>query len=139
MSADSLLDTNVIIYSLDASNPTKHQRSEQLVRSGIRYRACCISQQVVQETLNVAVRKLGFSRDDAKSLLNQVLLPLYKTIPVNSLYRQGLDIRFRYQYSFYDSLIIAAALEMGCKTLYSEDLQHGHKIKQLTIRNPFLE
>ena len=43
----------------------------------------------------------------------------------------------RYGYSFYDSLIVAAAIESGCKTLYSEDLQHGQQIGDLTIRNPF--
>ena len=60
-------------------------------------------------------------------------------IPMDPLYERGLFIKFRYQYSFYDSLIIAAALEAGCKTLYSEDMQHGQRIEQLIIKNPFLE
>ena len=53
------------------------------------------------------------------------------------LYRHAIDIRFRYGYRFYDSMIIAAALELNCRILYTEDLQHGQKIGQLTIENPF--
>ena len=139
MSADNLLDTNVLICLLDASHPEKYQRAEQLVETGVRYHESCISPQVVQETLNVATRKLGFNENDAKQLLDRTLLPLCKVIPANRLYPLGLHIQFRYQYGFYDSLIIAAALEVGCKTLYSEDLQHGQIIDRLTIKNPFRE
>ena len=54
-----------------------------------------------------------------------------------ALYHRGLDLQIRYRFSFYDSLIVAAALEAGCKTLYSEDLQHAQEIEGLTIANPF--
>jgi predicted nucleic acid-binding protein len=58
-------------------------------------------------------------------------------MPTQRLYEQALDIQSRYQYSFYDSLIIAAALDGGCTRLLSEDLQHGQRIESLTIENPF--
>lgn len=137
MSAVSLLDTNVIIYLFDNTNPEKCQRAEELVLAGLTTGRCCISQQVVQETLNVATQKLKFSFEDANRLLNQTLLPLCTPVPMAQLYSRGLSIQSRYQYSFYDALIIAAALEAGCQTLYSEDLQHGQRIEQLTIKNPF--
>jgi predicted nucleic acid-binding protein len=63
---------------------------------------------------------------------------LWKINPSPNLYQRGLDLQSRYQLSFYDSLIVAAALEGGCKTLYSEDLQHGQRIDGLTIKNPFI-
>lgn len=138
MSAASLLDTNVIIYLLDGSQPEKYQRAEQLIEAGLCDHRCCISQQVVQETLNVATQKLNFSTEDAQRLFDYTLLPLSEVVPMAQLYRRGLTVKSRYQYSFYDSLIIAAALEIGCKTLYSEDLQHGQRIEQLTIENPFI-
>lgn len=137
MSAASLLDTNVIIYLLDETHQDKCQRAEELVLAGLQEGECCISPQVVQETLNVATHKLNFSVDDARRLLNQTLLPMCKGPVLSHLYSRGLDIRSRYQYSFYDALIIASALELGCKTLYSEDLQHGQRIEQLTIIDPF--
>ena len=59
--------------------------------------------------------------------------------PTPELYRSGLQVQARYGFSFYDSLIVAAALEAGCATLYSEDMQHGQQIQGLTIRNPFAE
>ena len=141
MSVDnfSLLDTNVVIYLLDGSNSKKSRRAEQLVQSGLSERSCCISQQVIQETLNVATQKLNFLPEDAERLLDKTLLPLLRMVPVARLYERSLRIQSRYQYSFYDSLIIAAALEAGCKNLYSEDLQNGQRIDQLKITNPFLD
>ena len=139
MSADSFLDTNIIIYRLGSSDLKKYKRAEELVQSGLLEGRCCISQQVLREALNVAIKKLNFSLEDAERLLNKTLLPLCKVTPLASLYRRSLNIQSRYRYSFYDSLIIAAALEADCKTLYSEDMQHGQHIEQLTIENPFLE
>ena len=139
MSVDSLLDTNILVYSLDLDHPKKRQQAKDLIEGGIGGDQCCISQQVIQETLNVATRKLGYSKEAANALLLETLMPLYRPISVPALYQRGLEIRFRYNYRFYDSLIAAAALELDCETLYSEDMQHGQKIGQLTIKNPFLQ
>ena len=59
-------------------------------------------------------------------------------MPSHALYRRALEIQARYRYGFYDSLIIAAALEAGCQRLLSEDMQHGQQIEHLRIVNPFL-
>ena len=137
MSVNSLIDTNIIIYALESVDPKKYKRAKELVQSGLLKGNCCISRQVIQETLNVATKKLQYTIEDARYLLRDTLLPLHRMIPVSPLYERGLFIKFRYQYSFYDSLIIAAALEAGCNTLYSEDMQHGQRIEQLIIKNPF--
>lgn len=139
MSADSFIDSNVFVYLFDETDAEKRQRSETLIEHALKQGDGCISYQVVQETINVITRKLDATTDEAKWLLDRVLAPLWKVTPTPALYRRGLDIQSRYQFSFYDSLIIAAALEAGCKTLYSEDLQHGQQIEQLTIQNPFRE
>ena len=137
MSADSMLDSNVVVYTMDTKHREKTRRAQQLVQSGLRIGDCCISRQVVRETLNVATKKLGYTKETANRLLEKTLLPLHRPLDAPTLYRRGLEIRYRYQYDFYDSMIIAAALELGCETLYSEDLQHGQKIDQLTIEDPF--
>lgn len=139
MSVECFLDTNVLVYLLDKTDPNKRQSAETLIEQALELGNCCISHQVVQETLNVMTRKLKFNAEDTNRLLNRVLLPLWKVMPTPVLYQRGIEIQFRFQYSFYDSLIIAAALEAGCRTLYSEDLQHGQQIEQLTINNPFRE
>ena len=75
----------------------------------------------------------------ARAYLDHVLTPLLSVSASTHLYHRGLSIQDRYHYSFYDSLIIAAALEAGCTRLLTEDLQEGQKIETLTIENPFVK
>ena len=137
MSAEDFLDTNIFVYMLDQTDDAKRRRAEQLVRRGIEAGTGRISYQVVQETLNVVTRRLGFSPSDSRTLLADVLAPLWTVHPSRELYERGLALRDRYGFSFYDSMIVAGAVESGCVRLYSEDLQHGQRIQSLTIEDPF--
>lgn len=139
MSADTFIDTNVFIYQLEALDERKSAIAEQLIRDGIANGTACTSFQVIQETLNVVLRKaaIPLDREAARSYLETVLAPLFRVPATVDLYQRALDVQGRYRYSFYDSLIVAAALVAGCKRLYSEDLQHGQQIDGLTIHNPF--
>ena len=74
---------------------------------------------------------------DSRTLLADVLEPLWIVHPSRELYEHGLALRDRYGFSFYDSMIVAGAVESGCVRLYSEDLQHGQRIQSLTIEDPF--
>jgi predicted nucleic acid-binding protein len=98
------------------------------------------STQVVQEFLNVATSKFSvpMKLSDAQQYLHDVLSPLCSVFPSIDLFRQALIIQQDTHYSFYDSLIIGGALQAGCETLYSEDLQHGQQVRDLRILNPFL-
>jgi predicted nucleic acid-binding protein len=133
------LDTNVFVYSFDGSAPSKRKKAEGLIRDAIGKRNGCISFQVVQEFLNTATRKFStpLSADDALLYLTRVLEPLCEVFADVALYRSAIETMNAFHYSFYDSLIIASALQAGCKVLYTEDLQHGQKIKGLKILNPF--
>jgi predicted nucleic acid-binding protein len=133
------IDTNVLVYLFDETDERKRDIAEGIVESGLRTRGASISFQVVQETLNVVTRKLPapMEVEDARRFLEQVLAPLWRISPTPALYRRALDLQERYRYSFYDSLIIAAALDSGCDRLYSEDLQAGQRIESLIIENPF--
>ena len=137
MSAEGFLDTNIFVYMLDQTDDLKRRRAEQLVRRGIEAGTGRISYQVVQETLDVVTGRLGFSPSDSRTLLADVLAPLWTVHPSRELYERGLALRDRYGFSFYDSMIVAGALEAGCVRLYSEDLQHGQRIQSLTIEDPF--
>ena len=139
MSVDSFIDSNIFVYLFDETDTIKRQCSEKLVQQALENGTGCISYQVVQETINVITRKLNATPEDARHLLDRVLFPLWQVNPTQAFYQRGLDLQARYQFSFYDSLIVSAALEAGCKTLYSEDLQHGQLIEQLTINNPFMK
>jgi predicted nucleic acid-binding protein len=133
------LDTNIFVYTFDFSSPIKQQRAQDFVRAALADNLGIISYQVVQEFLNVATRKslASMTMPDIKIYLNEVLLPLCEFYPNSGFYEFSLDIKEQTKFSFYDSMIIAAAIKMGCKTLYSEDLSHNQSIMGLNIKNPF--
>ena len=140
MSAEFFIDTNVFIYHLDSSDPRKHAKAEGIVRDALTLRNGCISTQVVQECLNVALRKaeVALTLEAARRYLEVVLAPLVQVTASEALYHRALDVQARWRFSFYDSLIVASALAAGCRTLLSGDLQHGQRLDELTVVNSFL-
>jgi predicted nucleic acid-binding protein len=70
-------------------------------------------------------------------LLDSLLVPLWRVAPSQALFHRGVAIQNRYRYSFYNAMIVAAALEAGCERLLSEDLANGQRIEGLEICNPF--
>jgi predicted nucleic acid-binding protein len=141
MSVECFIDTNLFIYQLEASEERKAATADRIIRRGIETRNACISFQVIQECLNTVLRKaeIPLTTDETRQYFDNVLAPLYRVSASLSLYRRALDLQTRYRYGFYDSLIIAAALDAGCTLLYSENLQDGQRIEGLTIENPYLE
>jgi predicted nucleic acid-binding protein len=127
------------VYTFDVKAPKKKRRAQELLEQALRTREGVVSTQVVQEFLNVATNKFSvpLRLSDAQQYLQDVLSPLCSVFPSIDLYRQALVLQQDTQYSFYDSLIIGGALQAGCDTLYSEDLQHGQQIRDLRIINPF--
>jgi predicted nucleic acid-binding protein len=138
MNGSYFIDTNIIIYAFDSSQPARQARSRALIQDGLLTGLGVISTQVVQEFLNVATRKFAapLRIEDAVLYLRQVLNPLCRVYPDLSLYERCLELQAETGYSFYDSLILAAALHAGCDILYSEDLQAGRTNHGLTIVNP---
>lgn len=137
MSVENFLDTNVFVYLFDETDNYKREIAEGLVHEALQNNTSCISYQVVQETINVITQKLHATPGKTRQLFDHVLLPLWLVNPTQTLYRRCLNLQTRYRFSFYDSLIVAAAIDANCKTLYSEDMQHGQKIEGVTITNPF--
>ncbi len=135
----AFLDTNVLVYLFDPDAPAKQARAQALVEQALHQHNACISYQVVQETLNVVTRKLAtpVKPQDAPELISKVLMPLCRVLPSEALYLEAMKLKARWQFSFYDALVVAAALEAGCTRLFSEDLQHGQQVGGLRIVNPF--
>ena len=141
MSARFFLDTNIFVYSFDPSSADKQQRAIQLVREAVSTRKGIVSYQVVQEFLNVALRRFTqpMSVPEAEQYLGTVLRPLLAVQSSAALISEALRLADRHKLSWYDSLIVAAAVEGGCGVLYSEDFQDGQQFGQLKIENPFAE
>ncbi|OQX01318.1 MAG: VapC toxin family PIN domain ribonuclease [Thiothrix lacustris] len=132
------LDTNVLVYTFDKTALEKQATAQQLLERALAGDGC-ISFQVMQEFLNLALRKFDppLTIAQAKRYVQTTLEPLCLVYADVDLYQRALDVRERWRFSFYDSLIVAAALEAHCTILYSEDLQHNQKVEALTIINPF--
>lgn len=141
MPAELFLDTNLFIYQIEALDEKKAPIADRIIGEGISSGNTCISFQVVQECLNTFARKaeIRLGPDQMHDYLDAVLAPLMQVDASIDLYRKAVEVQARYGYSFYDALIIAAALEAGCARLLTEDMQHGQRIEGLMIVNPFLE
>jgi len=140
MSARFFLDTNIFVYSFDRESPGKARRATQLIREAVASRKGVVSYQVVQEFLNVALRRFAqpMTVADAEQYLGTVFRPLLAVQSSQALYSAALRLTGKHYLSWYDALIVAAALEAGCSLLYSEDLQSGRHFGDLRIENPFV-
>jgi predicted nucleic acid-binding protein len=125
-------DSNVLVYTLDKTS-SKRAIAFSIWREGVT-----VSTQVIMEFTNVCLRKLKMNKADAfENALN--ILDGATVRPVTKeLVRESFVLSSKYGFSHWDSLIVAAALQANCTTLYSEDVQHGQIIEgKLTIVNPF--
>jgi predicted nucleic acid-binding protein len=126
------IDTNVLLYLLSEDSGKADVAEALLNQGGI------ISVQVLSEFTSVCARKLKMSYADIREILATIRVVLDVRDITPAIHAAVLDIAEQYGYSFYDSMILAAALHAGCRRVYTEDLQAGQKIKdQLLIVNPF--
>ena len=141
MSAEFFLDTSILVYSFDDTVSVKRDNACDLIARALWQGNGVISWQVVREFLNVALHKWEkpMTPGDANLFLNSTLEPLCAIYPSPTLWCAALSLQMESGYRFYDSLIVAAALQCGARILYSEDLQHGRTFGELEIRNPFAE
>ena len=134
------IDTNILVYSFDKSSKAKQDKAQKLISGALANNAGIISYQVLQEFLNLSTKKFvkPFSLKEIRKYLDEVLVPLCAVHSSAGLYFKAIRIQEESHYSFYDSLIIAGAVEAGCRILYSEDFQHQQKLSGLEIINPFI-
>jgi predicted nucleic acid-binding protein len=139
MSGRFFLDTNIFVYSFDASSPKKAAQAQKLIRNALETGGGIVSYQVVQEFFIVALRRFSkpMSSLDAQQYLSTTFRPLLAVHSSPALYGEALRIGARFKLPWYDSLIVASAIEGECGVLYSEDFQDGQQIGSLTLSNPF--
>jgi predicted nucleic acid-binding protein len=139
MSAKFFLDTSVFAYIFDTTAPAKAKKAARLVRDAVDTGKGIVSYQVVQEFFNVAFRRFAqpLSVAEAEQYLVTVFRPLLAIHSSPALYVEALRIAGKHRLAWYDSIIVASALEGRCDTLYSEDFQHGREVEGLRIVNPF--
>ncbi|MEF8716249.1 MAG: PIN domain-containing protein [Candidatus Accumulibacter necessarius] len=129
---EHFFDTNILLYLLSGDD-AKADAAEALIGEGGH-----LSVQVLNEFASVATRKLDMTHAEVRD----VLAPIRAICQVHALtevtHELGVHLAERYRLSIYDGMIAAAALDAGCTTLFSEDMQDGLLIERsLRIRNPF--
>jgi predicted nucleic acid-binding protein len=129
-------DTNIFIYIVSAAlaDRAKKEIAERLLSES----EFCLSVQILQEFMDVTLRKtqLGLTPAEISDMIRRmVAYPVLETSL--ALAQRAFDIKIRYGIRYWDAAIVAAALELGCHTIYSEDLSHGQDYDGVTVINPF--
>lgn len=128
------LDTNVLVYAALSDDPRRPTAERLLTGGGT------ISVQVLNEFVNVARGKLSWSWPDIETMLALVSGQSRRVLDLSvATHEAAVALARDHRLSFYDALIVASALEAGCDTLFTEDMQHGRKFGGLVIVNPFIE
>lgn len=133
MPAEAFFDTAVLVYAVTENDPRTSAAIKLLSMGGT------LSVQVLNEFALVAQRKHGMNWDEVGAALSFIRSLCREPVALTvRIHEAGVEIAARYGFHVYDSMIVAAALDAGCTTLFTEDLQDGQRIGTLTIRNPFL-
>lgn len=128
----AFLDTNLLIYA--QGTDAKSEAARQVILAG-----GVISAQVLNEFTAVLRRKFGLDWDVIAEAVADLRTALGPVRPIDiDTHAVAVDLARAHGFSFYDSLIVASALEAGCDTLLTEDLQAGRRVEGLTIVNPFI-
>ncbi len=132
------VDTNILIYAHDLSAGEKNARARELINSLWESRLGCLSIQVLQEFYVNVTEKVP------RPLAPQMAAQIISDLSVWQVHRPGahdvldaIRMQQRYQLSFWDSMIVISAIQLGCGTLWSEDLNPGQTYDQVTATSPF--
>ncbi len=133
----SFIDTNVLVYLVDSRDARKQDIAEEIVEGAIAERIDCrISVQALTEFTNVCIKKLGLDKSVIAAFLDYFGdLPLIRTDA--RTVKTALEIKVRHGVQFYDAMMISAALESGCDTILSEDLNEWQDYGGVVAQNPF--
>lgn len=132
----SFFDTNVVVYALDRRAGARHATALGLIERHLLAGSFVISTQVLLETYAVLTRKLGGDPDTVRTGL--AALAAEKVVGADAgMVLRAIELSSSRQLSVWDSLIVVAAIDAGCDTLYSEDLQAGQRFGGVEVVNPF--
>jgi len=136
MHAEFFIDTNILLYAASSAKSEQHKRIK--ARELLAMEGGGLSVQVQAEFYVNATTKFKQPHDKVVRILES--LDSYPVLAVTeSAFWAALQIKDRYRLSYWDSAIIAAAVELGCHSVYSEDLNHGQSYAGVRVINPFVE
>jgi len=133
------IDTNIFVYTHDQNDLIKRDKARRLIIDLQTSGRGIISYQVVQEFTPVMLKKLkpAMLIEECEDIILQAMSPMLRVQSSLELFQSALSIKSQTGYQWYDSLMLAAALQAKCSIFYSEDLQHQGLIRGMKIINPF--
>ncbi|ADI14070.1 PIN domain-containing protein [Truepera radiovictrix] len=133
------VDTNILLYAVDHSEPEKQARAAALLSRLWEARSGCLSVQVLQEFYVNATRKLSKPLDvpTARQAVEDYSLWVVHA-PTSASVLAAIDLQAAHQLSFWDAMVLNSALELGASTLWSEDLNAGQYYGDTVVRSPFV-
>ena len=138
MTGRTFIDTNVLVYRYDDSDPIKQVRAQELLKTGIENETAVVSAQVLGEFFTTVTRKIQnpLSADDAQEAVD--LISTLSVVALDlALVRRAISTQKRYGISYWDALIVVAAESAGCTRILSEDLNSGQAYNGVVVVNPF--
>jgi predicted nucleic acid-binding protein len=136
-SARTFLDTNILVYADDTSDPVKQKTAVALILHHMQQRSGVVSTQVLQEYFVAVKRK--FKADSARAKEKLDLYAAFEVArPDLGDILAAIDLHRLHGFSYWDALVLRMAKQTGCRILLSEDMQHGQEIDGVKIVNPFL-
>lgn len=131
------VDTNILLYAYDHSEPIKQAKAQALLEDLWQRREGCLSVQVLQEFYVNATRKLSrpLSPDTAWQAVDDCT-PWIIHMPTPRDVLVAIDLHQAHQVSFWDAMVLRSARELGCLLVWSEDLNPGQRFETLEVRNP---
>lgn len=130
------LDTNILVYSVDARDPRKQALALEIIRASV-VRDCPLALQAIGEFYAATTTKLRFGLDDARRRSLQLLASFETFAHSANAVRAALGEAGKGRFSFWDAVLLASAAEAGCSLIFSEDMQDGARFGSITVGNPF--
>jgi len=138
MSVRTFFDSNVLVYLFDEDSPAKQARAQEIFADHAQHGRIVLSPQVLQEFYVNVTRKLARPLPQPAALAVVANLNNFPLVPVDgATVLRAIQLHQSAMLSFWDALIVQAALEGDCRRLLSEDMQHGRRFHDLVIENPF--
>jgi len=135
MPATEFLDTNILVYAYDPTNPRKQRTAQDLLRRALAGEIVA-STQVLAEFAATLLHKLGALPKDVAEVLD-ALGPIRLVVPDADIGRRAVEAHATYGLHFYDGMMVAAADRAGCSRIWSEDLNSGQRYFSVEVTDPF--
>jgi predicted nucleic acid-binding protein len=137
MPAPEFLDTNVLVYACDPSDPRKQRVAQQLVRRALAGDIFVSAQALAEFAATLLHKMTPAARPEDVTAVLDALGPIRVVVPDGEIVRRAVEVRGQYGVHFYDGMIVAAAERGGCGRIWSEDLNAGQEYFGIAVENPF--